>query len=865
MRRRLTLAVLALVLVPFAVAEGHLLDHPVPTTTGTAPPLSTQFNSGGENAEWELLATIPTLNPHSDLDFFQQKGITYASVGNLGVGANGGGQVIFRLTNEEGEIDPEQVSNIPTASCLSDPIFALGLQHDVEATPKASTIANTEVPQQNTQDTRLLLDATDAGGRCHDQGLTSSPLIDAPYGGIEIIDVTDVANPKEIGLTSHIGEAHTVNVDPRRPHIAYVVSSDAVGVDEEGKRANDDPEAGSGTRRLLDGFEIVNLRSCLEAPLGTIAPGATIEQKREACRPQVYRYRYPSIDIALGHTNRTQVHGCHELEVYPDDRLTCGAGDSAILFDIKGLFDDNGTPDIFTDDDVNGAPLPCSVRDSSTEFPGFATGAKITDCVVGEGDKDLSIPSWKELGAPSAVGIKHVGSAFHMGREPLEGEQTPAYPATEDIDFDHELEFTDSRKFIIATDERGGGVTGGAQCSPGVDLDFANGGLHAYAVDRLQKATPGGTDPEKRAEHAFRAYAKDSEGNKAIYRVPVETQPQPSFCTAHVFQQIPGENRIFMGWYSQGTQVIDFTENKDGTLDFKRAGYFIPENANQWVSAIFKVERNPDGTTTYYGMTGDGIVGTFGRQGVDIYKVTLPAAPLPPNRVPPPNAEPGTNPNAPNTPGLPNEPTPQPGCAVASGFSNASVAPQGKGLRFDFSRSVDAPVRADVFQSSIGKRLVNKRVKRFEDRTQSFTWNGRKKGLRNGTFVARLRIKVPGGGVDTRRFSLQRKGGKFKLLPAFKAPKTCGLIKKAEFRRNVFGGGRNQEAAIRFRLNEAAKVSAVVKRGNKTVKTFKARTFQADRTASLLFRAKPRGLYTVTLNAERGQSRATITLSAKRV
>ena len=68
-----------------------------------------------------------------------------------------------------------------------------------------------------------------------------------------------------------------------------------------------------------------------------------------------------------------------------------------------------------------------------------------------------------------------------------------------------------------------------------------------------------------------------------------------------------------MGWYSQGTQVIDFTENRDGTLDFKEAGWFIPSNANEWVSAVFKVQPNKDGTFTYYGATGDFSLGEAGR------------------------------------------------------------------------------------------------------------------------------------------------------------------------------------------------------------------------------------------------------------
>ena len=46
-----------------------------------------------------------------------------------------------------------------------------------------------------------------------------------------------------------------------------------------------------------------------------------------------------------------------------------------------------------------------------------------------------------------------------------------------------------------------------------------------------------------------------------------------------------------MGWYSQGTQVVDFTENPDGTVTLKEAGYFIPANANEWVSASSRRRR----------------------------------------------------------------------------------------------------------------------------------------------------------------------------------------------------------------------------------------------------------------------------------
>ncbi|MEX2195875.1 MAG: hypothetical protein WD844_11365 [Thermoleophilaceae bacterium] len=617
MRRVLAVAagLAATLALPGQALAGHgltLLDHPVPSFSEGVP-LSSNFNSGGDGATWELVTTFPTGNPHTDIDFFSQGGDIFASAGTLGIGPNGGGQTIVQLT-DDGAVAPAYVSSQPSASCVSDPSAALGLQHDVEATPKGETILNTPNPFADRRDTQLLVDATDAPGRCHDQG--GFGLVDAPQGGLELVDVSDVTNPVEIGLTSHIGEAHTVNVDPKRPHIAYAVTSDSVGVDEDGNRANEDPESGAG--RSLDGFEVVDMSSCMDFPAG-----ATTEQKREACRPEVYRYRYPSASIALGHTNQGSIYGCHELEVYPDDRLTCAGGAAMIVLDMSGAFDDNGTPDDFSDDRPLGEPLPCRVRETSSVGP-FGTGAQVTDCVMGENGADLSVPGWIEMGSPSLTGVRHVGSAHHMGRESATGAFTPAYPSTEDIDFDHEAELTGSGDFVLATDERGGGVLPpGATCLPGVDNPTGNGGIHAYRVDALDTDGPG------TPEEAFEAYARTPEGDKAIYRAPVRTGPQASLCTAHVFQQIPGQNRIFMGWYSQGTQVVDFVEHDDGTIEFSEAGWFIPENANTWVSHVFKHEENPDGSFTYWGATGDFNLGFAGRSAIDVYKVTLPAPPEP--------------------------------------------------------------------------------------------------------------------------------------------------------------------------------------------------------------------------------------------
>ena len=68
----------ALALPASAGAAHFLLDHPAPSVAPPAVPSST-VNSGGEGAEWELVKTITTGNPHTDVDFFTQGGDIFAS------------------------------------------------------------------------------------------------------------------------------------------------------------------------------------------------------------------------------------------------------------------------------------------------------------------------------------------------------------------------------------------------------------------------------------------------------------------------------------------------------------------------------------------------------------------------------------------------------------------------------------------------------------------------------------------------------------------------------------------------------------------------------------------------------------------
>lgn len=851
--RRLPLVAALTVLAIPAATFG---DHPAPPGNDSAPP-SPAFQSGGPNAKWESQGTIFTGNPQTDLDFFDSQGETFAAVGTLAAGANGGGVTFARIVNKDGKVAPDFVKAHPSASCTST--GTTGLQHDIEATPKpASAPLNTANSLATLGDAQLVIDATDATGRCHDQGIGG--LANAPRGGLEIIDVSEgVQNAKEIGLTSNIGEAHTVNIDPKRPHIAYSVTSDSVAVGADGTRVNEEENgvvnaAGQrSTSSALDGFEVIDLSSCMYFPAGT-----TLEQKRANCRPQVYRYRYPSAAFAQGHaaddpTPYNGIFACHEVEIYPDDRLSCGSGAATILFDMKGAFDDNGTPADFTDDKPRGTPLPCDVRATSTAVPTLQTKAQITDCVTGKLNGqpvDLRVPNWKKIGAPSLEGVEHIGTVQHIGRAGTG--QRAKFDSTQDIDFSHEAELTHSGRYLIATDERGGGVVPpGAACDTADANKDGNGGVHFYRTEALRKTFTGVP------EEAWRSYARTPKGDKAIYRAPIRTGGQATTCTAHVLQQIPGQNRIFMAWYSQGTQVLDYTERPDGTVEIKEAGYFIPANANQWTSAVYKVEKNADGTFTYYGATGDFTISN-GRNAIDLYKVTLPPPPSP--RIDAASVAPAAQGPAPVFPSAS-----PPACTATSGLSRVGARPRDGGLRLSFAGAGNRKVDISVFRASRGDRVLNvePRVAQFRGRTSAFRWPAR--GLANGHYVVRFKVRGNKGRALAQRVAVQRRNRRFLRMGRIERRATCDEVQRVALSRPVFGGSTDKPLRVVARVRIAGKIKVQLRRNGRTVRSRKTRAITNDRTRRIAIRSEGlrRGRYSVVIKLSFPGPQETVTLSAK--
>jgi hypothetical protein len=525
-------AIVALTLL-FSLVTGPPVwaDHTNPRTplapTEGAPPL--EIITRGEGT-WEFIKNFPA-NPGTDLKFFTKGGDIYASTGTLGqADADHVGQRMIRLTVDS-EVAPAWVADHGSAACTTEnPGGTLGLQHDAAVTGYNN-------PQ-------LLIDTTDATGRCHD----------GAGGGLELIDISLLANPsfepREVHLTRHAGFSHTVTVDATRPWIVYNSSSDFAG------------------RPWID---VLDIRTCMTVGSSDLA------KKREGCRPLVYRIPFQNhwtqaLDVHFDNLNPGSA-ACHDVTSRPG-RIYCAALNATLILDVSNLTDARGN--------VRGRPLPCSITD------GEATGAKVTDC---------SRPS---LGSPSAEGWAFLGTFNHPGRDCVfphpEGRPNTNCNSNnfarsdEGVSVSHEADPDETGNFMFVTDERGGGVVPpGSSCEPGLDNPYGNGGAHAFDI-----SDPGNIH-----------YALQPDGSRAIY-ISDAVIPAPSFCDIHVIELTPGEQRFVTAYYTQGTKVVDYHIDENGRWTFEEIASFTPigVNANTWTADVFKTEREGD-TVTYFFMASD--------------------------------------------------------------------------------------------------------------------------------------------------------------------------------------------------------------------------------------------------------------------
>lgn len=566
------LAAFATLLALAAPASAH---HTDPNAPLTPTPVLGEDGEGGlprGQGTWEHVRNFPA-HQASDVTFFRKGGELYAAHGTFGQGPAGSvyvGQRILRLLDADGRLDPRFRADHGSAACDQPATSATGLQHDSFATPP--------------EDAQILTDATDAIGRCHDPD----------GGGIELIDVSGLDDPdfepREVHLLRFNATTHTTTLDPDRPWIIFSNNSDFSG------------------RNWLD---FADIRSCLTTSAGgTLADDATLEQRQQQCRPQVYRIPFQDQWTQQTFDDSGPAHGtpamCHDT-VIEDGILYCSGLNAEVLLDISELTDDNGDP--------RGEPLPCRLI-SPEDLSGAPTDAFVTDCALGgpTADEPTARAAWEDAGSPQATGWRLLGFYNHPGRSDGAGGTTGntnlEVPADQGVAVSHETRplpatVHPQRRFMVVSDERGGGVVpGGANCTADGFDEFNHGGLHFFDV----------TDPGNITYATM--LDEDGEEVRAVWRGDIVV-PSGTFCVVHRFRHLPDEQRIVMAYYSQGIKILDYELDADGRFRFDEVASFTLPEANSWTADVFHTVDNADGTRTYFIASSD-TIGSTPLRGLDV-------------------------------------------------------------------------------------------------------------------------------------------------------------------------------------------------------------------------------------------------------
>jgi PKD repeat protein len=199
-------------------------------------------------------------------------------------------------------------------------------------------------------------------------------------------------------------------------------------------------------------------------------------------------------------------------------------------------------------------------------------------------------------------------------------------------------------------------------------------------------------------------------------------------------------------------------------------------------------------------------------------------------------------------------------CQSGGGFTSVKVTPAGRGLRFE-GASPSGGFTAEVFLAAKGRRATTpKRVASF-DVNGSYTWDGQKPELADGTYFVRVSTRGTGVRPDVRGFGFDRKGARFTARKPFQRPDSCELLSLARLDAPAVGGKRALDVAIT--TTKAARVTVSVFRGNaaKAVKRFK-KTTSPNRLlkVALAPRKLERGEYRIAIaaTAEGKTQRATL-------
>ena len=251
----------------------------------------------------------------------------------------------------------------------------------------------------------------------------------------------------------------------------------------------------------------------------------------------------------------------------------------------------------------------------------------ITDCVDGQGAGDRR-PDASPVARARAPRRSRAcaGSAASTTRAAAPAAAVDAaFDSTQDIDFDHEAELTR----VAASSCSRPTSAAAASCRPARPARPASTTRSATAASTPTAPTPEDDARRPRAEEAFDAYARDARGRQGDLPRP-DPHPAAGRRSAPPTSSTRSPARTGSSWAGTRRAPRWSTSSRTPTArsSFKEAGYFIPANANTWVSHVFKAAaatptaRSPTGAPPATSTSA-----TPGRNAIDVYKVTLPAPP----------------------------------------------------------------------------------------------------------------------------------------------------------------------------------------------------------------------------------------------
>jgi hypothetical protein len=395
MRRPLLACALAVTWL-VAAAPVAKADH-VPTNIGTKTgiPIDKPLTQKGD---WRFLANLPNGPVHvpwsgADWETFTRDGRRYVVASSTGWG--------ITVIDATDPTKPVWISNYSSASSCPHNTA----RYIPDGVMKKHIVIETVIGAQGgwendldiTPDGRFVVLGTDGPGRCHD------PL----WGGAELVDLTDVTNPRLVHLVRTRGDAHSISIDRGHPWLIWTSTSDQETLSE-----------------------IIDFRSCL---------GGAAEKDR--CRPVVARADFPDAWTAPDPTVAAAdtAEGCHDIK-FRGMRAYCGAITASIILDTSGVVDAAGnlTGTHLTDPSYSNH---CTIEDAD---PVTAPGFKVTDC------SNVTEEIFRDSGAKS-VGVRLVSAIHHGGPDTTK-------PPNEDVQISHQAEWADDGRIMFVADERGGGL-----------------------------------------------------------------------------------------------------------------------------------------------------------------------------------------------------------------------------------------------------------------------------------------------------------------------------------------------------------------------------------------------------------------------